>query len=41
MNNNWRNSVKKYLGLVWMICGPLAIILLISTAIKTIYSNAK
>jgi len=41
MNNNWRNSVKKYLGLLWMVCGPLAILLLISTAIKTIYSNAK
>ena len=41
MNNKTNNSIKRMLGLVWMVTGPLAVLLLISTAIKTIYSSAK
>jgi hypothetical protein len=35
------NAVKRYLGILWMIAGPAVFILLIASAIKHIYSNAK
>lgn len=35
------NILRKYLGLLWMILGPLTIYLLISTAYNTIDLNGK
>jgi hypothetical protein len=39
--NKTRNSLKRYLGWLWMLLGPLAIVVLFITSIKTIYSSAK
>jgi hypothetical protein len=39
--NNSRNKMKRLLGLLWMALGPIAVAVLLSTALKTIYSSAK
>ncbi|MEO6068989.1 MAG: DUF6814 family protein [Chitinophagaceae bacterium] len=38
---NKTDSLKRGLGIVWMMLGPLAIAVLLFTAYKTIYSSAK
>jgi uncharacterized Tic20 family protein len=35
------NTVKKYLGLVWMFTGPVVLYLLISSAVRNIDANGK
>jgi fatty acid desaturase len=35
------NKIKRYLGIVWMLAGPVVFFMLVASAIKNIYSDLK